>query len=191
MLTPVHQQHQSSQQSTTRVGALMAHHPAWVSHYTGGSRSIPKVHPLHPKTSWLWVAKKPKHKPQEQMSPNDTKVQTSPRECNWISEKKGFDAQLDSERVTLLTSGEDLVVDRLQTVSNMEEQNFNVRSEKGHSLSVDGKKWRLSLCRNSCTQETIAELVCCCHFRQHPIWNLFLTRRKAKREDLLLMRLSK
>ena len=37
--------HQSTQQSTTRVGALMAHHPAWVSHHTGGSRSIPTVHP--------------------------------------------------------------------------------------------------------------------------------------------------
>ena len=37
--------HQSTQRSTTRVGALMAHHPAWVSHHTGGSRSLPTVHP--------------------------------------------------------------------------------------------------------------------------------------------------
>ena len=37
--------HQPTPQSTTRVGALMAHHPAWVSHHTGGSRSIPTVHP--------------------------------------------------------------------------------------------------------------------------------------------------
>ena len=34
-----------TQQSTTRVGALTAHHPAWVSHHTGGSRSIPTVQP--------------------------------------------------------------------------------------------------------------------------------------------------
>ena len=28
-----------------RAGALMAHHPAWVGHHTGGSRSKPTVHP--------------------------------------------------------------------------------------------------------------------------------------------------
>ena len=37
--------HQSTQRSTTRVGALMVHHPAWVSHHTGRSQSIPTVHP--------------------------------------------------------------------------------------------------------------------------------------------------
>ena len=37
--------HKSTQQTTTRVGALVAHHPAWVSHHTGWSRSTPTVHP--------------------------------------------------------------------------------------------------------------------------------------------------
>ena len=59
----------------------------------------------------------------------------------FVKRKMGFDAQVDSEQVTLLTSREDLLFDRLQTGSNMEEQNFKVRSEKGHYLSVDGKKW--------------------------------------------------
>ena len=30
---------------TTRVGALMAHNLAWVSHHTGGSWSTPTAHP--------------------------------------------------------------------------------------------------------------------------------------------------
>ena len=37
--------HQSTPQSTARVGALMAHHPAWVSHHTNWSRSTTTVHP--------------------------------------------------------------------------------------------------------------------------------------------------
>ena len=36
--------HQSTQQSTTRVGALIFHHPPWVEHHTGG-RSTPTEHP--------------------------------------------------------------------------------------------------------------------------------------------------
>ena len=27
-----------------RAGALVIHHPAWVGHHTGGSRSTPTVH---------------------------------------------------------------------------------------------------------------------------------------------------
>ena len=48
-------EHEPKQQRTARAVALMAHHPAWVSHHTGGSRSTPTVH-------WcrydgrLWVA---------------------------------------------------------------------------------------------------------------------------------------
>ena len=37
--------HHNTPTSTARAGALMFHHPAWVEHHTGGSRSIPTVHP--------------------------------------------------------------------------------------------------------------------------------------------------
>ena len=43
------QRHKHSQPRKARAGALMAHHPAWVGHHTGGSRSIQTVphYPLH------------------------------------------------------------------------------------------------------------------------------------------------
>ena len=37
--------HHYTPTSTARAGALMFHHPAWVEHHTGGSRSTPTVHP--------------------------------------------------------------------------------------------------------------------------------------------------
>ena len=37
--------HHNTPTSTARAGALMFHHPAWVEHHTGGSRSTPTVHP--------------------------------------------------------------------------------------------------------------------------------------------------
>ena len=56
--------HQSTQQTTTRVGALKAHHPAWVSHQKG----VPGQHPQYTRA---WYAREavggsaaaqPKHK---------------------------------------------------------------------------------------------------------------------------------
>ena len=43
-MTSTEQEHEHKQQRTARAGALMAHHPAWVDHHTGGSRSTPTVH---------------------------------------------------------------------------------------------------------------------------------------------------
>ena len=40
-----HDSHKHKQSRSARAGALMAHHPAWVAHLTGGSRSTPTVHP--------------------------------------------------------------------------------------------------------------------------------------------------
>ena len=37
------QRHKHSQPRKARAGALMAHHPAWVGHHTGGSRSRPST----------------------------------------------------------------------------------------------------------------------------------------------------
>ena len=37
--------HHDRPTSTARAGALMFHHPAWVEHQTGVSRSTPTVHP--------------------------------------------------------------------------------------------------------------------------------------------------
>ena len=37
--------HHYTPTSTARAGALMFHHPTWVEHHTGGSRSTPTVHP--------------------------------------------------------------------------------------------------------------------------------------------------
>ena len=50
------QRHKHSQPRKARAGALMAHHPAWVGHYTGGSRSTPTVHPCPLPVGRLWVA---------------------------------------------------------------------------------------------------------------------------------------
>ena len=33
-------EHEPKQQRTARAGALMTHHPAWVGHHIGGSRSV-------------------------------------------------------------------------------------------------------------------------------------------------------
>ena len=52
-------EHEPKQQCTARAGALMAHHPAWVSHHTGGSRSTPTVHQCR-YDGRLWVAQ---HRP--------------------------------------------------------------------------------------------------------------------------------
>ena len=41
----VYATHHNTQTSTARAGALLFHHPAWVEHHTGGSRSTPTVHP--------------------------------------------------------------------------------------------------------------------------------------------------
>ena len=65
--------HQSTQQSTTRVGALMAQHPVWLSHHTGGSPSIPQ----HTRASKREVGSSAiAHKHHNTMSPNHTKVRT-------------------------------------------------------------------------------------------------------------------
>ena len=43
-MTSTEQEHEHKQQQIARAGALMTHHPAWVGHHTGGSRSTPTVH---------------------------------------------------------------------------------------------------------------------------------------------------
>ena len=48
-------EHEPKQQRTARAGALMAHHPAWVSHHTGGSWSTPTVQRCR-YDGRLWVA---------------------------------------------------------------------------------------------------------------------------------------
>ena len=79
--------HQSTQQSTTRVGALMAHHPAWVSHHTCAPWSIPTVHPF-PREGGASISPTPQVT-QDEMSPKNTKGRTSPRN-NFSSFAKTF-----------------------------------------------------------------------------------------------------
>ena len=47
LTTTISHDNNNTAQANTQAsaGALMAHHPAWVGHHTGGSRSKPTVHP--------------------------------------------------------------------------------------------------------------------------------------------------
>ena len=92
--------HQSTQQSTTRVGALMAHHPAWANHHTGGSQSIPKGHPCSRKGGDCGLLTNNTQVTQDEMSPHDTKGRTSPRHGSgaWLRHDRGSRPRHEHDR---------------------------------------------------------------------------------------------
>ena len=71
--TPCTMHHYTST-STARAGALMFHHPAWVEHHTGGSRSTTHGTPVLTSVRRLWVAQ-----PRPRARAGDT--QTSGTKC--------------------------------------------------------------------------------------------------------------